>query len=197
MASEYMLKATVKIDENSQITLPKMFFEALQLGPKDEFIAEVMNGQIILTPKTDTELILESPPTKNIEEIIAQMRATGRYSKEFLTSLKDRLLDSCYFSEEDGTQKIAKQARAVTDLFIQELERYEKLQGIYVSLDKSFYHIIFDVLDDDETTLRRIVDIDTEARRIAPDLSIDLLFCDFNEDPDLKEATLIDHEQVL
>jgi len=98
---------------------------------------------------------------------------------------------------EDGNQKIAKQAQAATDLFIQELEGYEKLQGIYVSLDKSFYHIIFDVLDDDETTLRRIVEIDTEARKIAPDLSIDLLFCDFNEDPDLKEATLIDHEQVL
>ena len=98
---------------------------------------------------------------------------------------------------ENGNQKIAKQSQAATDLFIQELEGYEKLQGIYVSLDKLFYHIIFDVLDDDETTLRRIVEIDTEARRIAPDLSIDLLFCDFNEDPDLKEAMLIDHEQVL
>lgn len=197
MSSEYMLKTIIKIDENFQITLPETFFDALQLGPKAEFIAEVTNGQIILTPKTDMELLLESPPTKNVDEIITQMRATGRYSEEFLSSLKDGMLDSRYFSEEDGTQKIAKQARAVTDLFIQELEIYEKLQGIYVSLDKSFYHIIFDVLDDDETTLRRIVDIDTEARRIAPDLYIDLLFCDFNEDPDLKEATLIDHEQVL
>ena len=105
MASEYMLKVTVKIDENSQITLPKMFFEALQLGPKDEFIAEVMNGQIILTPKTDTELILESPPTKNIEEIIAQMRATGKYSEEFLTSLKDGMLDSRYFSRSAEDKK--------------------------------------------------------------------------------------------
>ena len=105
MASEYMLKTTVKMDENSQITLPETFFETLQLGPKDEFIAEVTNGQIILTPKTDTELLLESPPTKNVDEIITQMRVTGRYSEKFLASLKDGMLDSRCFSESAENRK--------------------------------------------------------------------------------------------
>ena len=99
MSSKDMIKTTVKMDENSQITLPKTFFEALKLGPKDEFIAEVTNGQIILTPKTDAELLLEHPPTKNVDGIIAQMRAFGRYPEEFLASLKDGMLDSRYFSE--------------------------------------------------------------------------------------------------
>ena len=45
------------------------------------------------------KLLLESPPTKNVDEIIAQMRAAGRYSEEFLASLKDGMLDSRYFSE--------------------------------------------------------------------------------------------------
>jgi bifunctional DNA-binding transcriptional regulator/antitoxin component of YhaV-PrlF toxin-antitoxin module len=104
VSSEY-IKATVKVDENFQITLPETFFDALQLGPENEFIAEVTNGQIILTPKTDMELILESPPTKNVDEVIAQMRATGRYSKEFLTSLKDGMLDSRYFSKSAEDRK--------------------------------------------------------------------------------------------
>ena len=105
MVSEGTLKVTVKIDGNSQITLPEMFFEALQVGPKDELIAEVTNGQIVLTPKIDTELFLESPPTKNVDEIISQMKATGRYSEEFLTSLKDGMLDSRYFSESAEDKK--------------------------------------------------------------------------------------------
>jgi len=99
MESGDMLKATVRIDQNSQITLPKMFFEALQIGPKGEFIAEVTNGQIVLTPKIDTKLPLESPPTKNVNEIISQMKATGQYSEEFLASLKDGMLGSRYFSK--------------------------------------------------------------------------------------------------
>jgi len=85
--------------------LPEAFFEVLQLGSKNEFIAEVTNGQIILTPKTDMELLLESPPTKNIDEIIAQMKATGLYSEEFLASLRDGMLDSSYFSKSAEDKK--------------------------------------------------------------------------------------------
>ncbi|MFQ6044633.1 MAG: hypothetical protein ACE5PV_27585 [Candidatus Poribacteria bacterium] len=143
-----------------------------------------------------TERPIESQPSSQseiIETIVKKVILEGLapIQKE-LEELNQRLANL-----ENENQKIAKQSQAVTNLFIRELEGYGKLQGIYVSLDKSFYHIIFDVLDDDETTLRRIVEIDTEARIIAPDLSIDLLFCDFNADPDLREATLIDHEQML
>ena len=143
-----------------------------------------------------TERPIESRPSSQLE-IIGTIVKKAIF--EGLTPIQKQLeeLIQRVANLEDGNQKIAKQSQAVTDLFIRELEGYGKLQGIYVSLDKSFYHIIFDVLGDNETTLRRIAEIDTEARKIAPDLYIDLLFCDFNEDPDLKEATLIDHELVL
>ena len=49
--------------------------------------------------QTADELILEPPNTKSAKTMINNMKATGKYSPKFLTSLKLGLVESGYFTD--------------------------------------------------------------------------------------------------
>lgn len=48
--------------------------------------------------QTADELLLESPTTRSVSKIIRDMKTTGKYSSQFLTSLKRGLEESQYFT---------------------------------------------------------------------------------------------------
>ena len=49
--------------------------------------------------KLADDLILEPPGTRSAKKIITNMRATGKYSSQFLSSLKKGLDESDYFKD--------------------------------------------------------------------------------------------------
>ncbi|PIU03248.1 hypothetical protein COT44_04235 [Candidatus Shapirobacteria bacterium CG08_land_8_20_14_0_20_39_18] len=84
-----------------QVKLVDNLTKDYQFANRSEFF-RAMIRLIFRRPEIITaadELILEPPTTRSRKEIISKMRATNKYSPEFLKSLNAGLKESKYFSE--------------------------------------------------------------------------------------------------
>lgn len=74
---------------SNTITIPKIEYHRLkQVAKRYETIQKVI----------ETDFFAE-PPTKNVSEIMQELRKTKRYPKPFLQSLSRGLKESSYFSK--------------------------------------------------------------------------------------------------
>ena len=60
----------------------------LKVGQLQRLIQEVVRKEIADFFEHGQELIAESPPIRKIDTVIEKMKATGKYSEEFLGSLE-------------------------------------------------------------------------------------------------------------
>jgi AbrB family looped-hinge helix DNA binding protein len=88
---------TLTLNRRNQLTLPKPVRQRLGVEPGDELVASVVDGAVLLAPARGERLPLESPPTRDPQEMLHSLRATGRYSEESLRSLAEGMAESDFF----------------------------------------------------------------------------------------------------
>ncbi len=91
---------TLTLNKRNQLTLPKLVRDRLGVGAGDSFFADVVGGAMVLAPAGADAFVLEPPPTRDGQEVLSALRATGRYSDQFLDSLAQGIAESEYFRPE-------------------------------------------------------------------------------------------------
>lgn len=89
---------TLTLNRRNQLTLPKTVRDRLGVAAGHSFVADVVGRALILAPASPEALVFEPPPTRDGEEVLAALRATGQYSSEFLESFAQGVAESEYFN---------------------------------------------------------------------------------------------------
>jgi Arc/MetJ-type ribon-helix-helix transcriptional regulator len=95
-----MIMDTINISlTEDQVKLVNTLTKDYQFANRSEFFRAILR-LVFCRPEIITEsneLILEPPATRSRGEILSSMKATGKYSSEFLRSLSQGLKESKYF----------------------------------------------------------------------------------------------------